>query len=197
MIVGRCRPETQLIVFGLASLIVIGWAAYAQNRALALGAAIVFCASAIASGHKLSKTPSVEHAAAFQMLQKSVCLSIVTCAWAAAALFLAYPIAGLKWLHGWEYGVAFALITVLFSNYARLLESYIDTQTQAAAVARAKALAVLQAIAIAVTMIWIIASGKLATVKGDWLANDIFLATGFAMLTLSMLLVRSLNNSEA
>jgi hypothetical protein len=190
----HCRVDKSLVAIALVSLPVIAWAAFTQNRMIAILAAVAFCVHVIASGYSLSKFGSSNPDSDFTVLQKSVCLSLVTTVWASAALFLAYPIAGLKWIHGWEYGLAFALAATLFASYSQRLSKYQDRPAQQAAIERAIKLAAMQAAAIAVTLAWLVASGKLATVKGDWLANDVFVASGVAILALSLQLVRSLSH---
>lgn len=192
-----CRSVKPLLYAGGLSLSVIAAAAYTQNRLFAVFAAAAFASAVIAAGVDIKKTAGRDSNAHFGMLRNSVCLSVLTCAWSAAALFLAYPIAGLHWLHGWEYGVVFGLVTCAFARYWQRLANCPDENSQLAAVARAKSLATVQAIAIVSTMLWLVASGKLRTIKGDWLANDVFLASGCAMLALSVLLVTALRQSEA
>ncbi len=48
-----------------------------------------------------------------------------------------------------------------------------------------------QAVAIACGLIWLIASGKLSSLKGDWAANQLFLAGGFAIMCLSMIIMKT------
>ena len=48
-----------------------------------------------------------------------------------------------------------------------------------------------QAVLIGVGLVWLIGSGKLATLKGDWAANQLFLAGGFAIMCLSMIMIKS------
>ena len=192
-----CRSVKPLLYAGGLSLSVIAAAAYTQNRLFAVFAAAAFASAVIAAGVDIKKTAGRDSNAHFGMLRNSVCLSVLTCAWSAAALFLAYPIAGLHWLHGWEYGLLFVLITFAFGLYWQRLANCHDKEAQLVAITRAKSLATVQAIAIASTIVWIVATGKLRTIKGDWLANDVFLASGCAMLALSVLLVTALRQTEA
>jgi hypothetical protein len=200
----NCRSGRQLIFIGLMSLAAITIAASIESRGLALAAAICFAASvtvggwrsATAAAARPSEKSSKENVQRqFDGLRDSACLSFLTCSWSAAALLLAYPIAGLSWRHGWEYGTAFVLVSAAFAYYLRRLNSYQDASAQLSEIRRAKSLATIQAIAITTTLLWIIGSGKLNTVKSDWMANDVFLASGLSMLALSVILVRALRNS--
>jgi hypothetical protein len=196
-----CRIETPVLINGAASLIAIAIAAYRVNKLVAVMAALAFAASIVVSGFssRTKATGSSDAGAAdahreasLFVLRKTTCLSFLTCAWSAAALFLAYPIAGLSWLHGWEYGMAYALIAVGFGIYAKRLSDDHNPATAPDAIARAGQLATLQAVAIIVTLVWMIASRKLATLRGDWLANDVFLASGCAIFALSVLFITHL-----
>ena len=40
-------------------------------------------------------------------------------------------------------------------------------------------------------LVWLISSGKLATLRGDWAANQLFLAGGFAVICLSAIIVKT------
>lgn len=189
------RIETPVLINGLASLLAMGIAANRINKTVAMLAALAFAASIVVEGIRVtgnssgmtgSDTAAHRTAAQFGILHETTFLSFLTCAWSAAALFIAYPIAGLSWLHGWEYGLFFALAAFGFARYLQKLAKYKDEVPKASAVALATVLTIIQAIAIAVTLIWIIGSGKLATLRGDWLANDVFLASGCAALALSI-----------
>jgi hypothetical protein len=198
----NCRAGSPLVLIGLISLGCVTTAATTESRSLALSATVGFAASVIAVGWSRAaaiadashKSPLENVQSQFDGLRDSACLSLLTCSWSAAALLLAYPIAGLNWLHGWEYGTAFVLISAAFANYLRRLNSYQDASAQLSALQSAKGLATIQAIAIAITLVWIVGSGKLRTIKGDWLANDVFLASGLSMLALSIILVKALRN---
>ena len=52
-------------------------------------------------------------------------------------------------------------------------------------------LAFLQAVRSHADLIWLIGSGKLSSMKGDWAANQLFLAGGFAIMCLSMIMIKS------
>jgi hypothetical protein len=189
------RIETPVLINGIASLVAIGIAAHRVNKTVAILAALAFAASIVIEGIRAtakssrmpgSDTAAPRTAAQFAVLHETTFLSFLTCAWSAAALIIAYPIAGLSWLHGWEYGLFFALAAFGFARYLQNLAKHSDEASKVSAVALATKLTIIQATAIAVTIVWIIASGKLGTRRGDWLANDVFLASGCAALALSI-----------
>jgi hypothetical protein len=195
------RVETPVLVNGLASLFALGIAATRGNKMVAMLAALAFAASVLVEGIRATAkyssdagagTTALRTAAQFEILGETTFLTFLICAWSAAALMIAYPIAGLNWLHGWEYGLSFALTALGFAAYLQWLAKQHDETSKAAAVARAKDLTIIQAIAVAVTLMWIVGSGKLATLRADWLANDVFLASGCAIVALSIIfLVRT------
>lgn len=181
------RIEMPVLINAVASLLAIGIAASRVNKSVAVLAALAFAASIVVEGlrvtAKKARSPSTQDK--FEILGETTFLSLLTCAWAAAALFVAYPVAGLDWLHGWEYGLSFALAALGFAAYLNGLATYDNEQSKARAIEHATALTILQALAVTVTLIWIVGSGKLSTQRGDWLANDVFLASGCAALALS------------
>jgi hypothetical protein len=103
------------------------------------------------------------------------------CAWgvAAASMFGVYLLSGLKWQHGWQYGSGMALIAVAalwFANQPRWLNAV-------------AVLVALQGAAAAIGLAVLAGSGKLASIKGDWAANVIFVAGGLALAVLSVMAV--------
>ena len=201
-----CRPSRVVVAGAAASLCAITFAALTNSRLAALLAAASFAAVIIAAGYQVTaahvhSSPQDDEQSApmtsLDVLRATTCLSAITCAWAAAALLLAYPFAGLQWRHGWEYGLAFALVTSGFAHYRQWLAQDFDAASEKAAVSRAAALATLQGVAISLTIAWILATGKLHTLKNDWLANDVFLATGCAMLALSAFLVTRVRANQS
>ena len=115
----------------------------------------------------------------------------ITYFWCALAFFTIYLGTSVRWQHGWQYGSAMLLIAVGHAFYLARLADPADSASEPAAVNRLVKLAGYQAIAIAVGLIWLIGSGKLSTLKGDWAANQIFLAGGFAVMCLSMIMMRT------
>lgn len=109
--------------------------------------------------------------------------------WGSAALFAIYLGTPIRWQHGWQYATLMGLIAVGHAVYLRQLAKDSTVAKAAASVSRAVILAAMQGIAAAITLVWLIASGKLATRKGDWAANDIFVAGLFTLVCLSALIV--------
>jgi hypothetical protein len=144
--------------------------------AMSVAAAALIPLVLIAAAWRLNRVPFADAESAARhngMLQ----------AWAwgtgAASMLGVYLLSGLKWQHGWQYGTGMALIAVLAFWFARR-----PRWLNAAAVAVA-----LQGAAAAIGLAVLAGSGKLASVKGDWAANVIFVAGGVAIAVLSVMAV--------
>lgn len=183
--------DWRFILTAAASLIAIGYAASTTNRLLAALVSSLFVVSIVWTGLKSLRQATTDKPTTQRLvvLRQTTCLSTLTLAWSAAALMAAYPLAGLRWQHGWQYGLAFAIAAAGFAIYSKRLSNDTDRLAQPGAVETAAHLALLQTIAIAATFVWMATSGVLATVKDDWLANDVFLAAGTAMLMLSIVFI--------
>lgn len=108
--------------------------------------------------------------------------------WCGLAFYAIYLVVRLHWQHGWEYGTAMIVVAlghaILVHRLARpSLPMSAETLRNIVRLAGA------QAVAIALTLIWLIASGKLASIKGDWPANQLFIAGGFTVMSLSMMML--------
>jgi hypothetical protein len=124
-------------------------------------------------------------------LRRTTRVTAIIYAWGAMALFLMYGPAGLTWRHGWQYGLAMALISIALSSYARRLGQPGSPLATPSAIGTAVRLGAVHGLAASAAVAWLIASGKLATQKGDWAANNIFLAGGLAVVLLSAFAVRT------
>ena len=105
----------------------------------------------------------------------------------AASMLGVYLLSGLKWQHGWQYGTGMALIALAALAFARQ-----PRWLNAVAIAVA-----LQGMAAAIGIAVLAGSGKLASVKGDWAANIIFVAGGVAIAVLSVMAVAAHRRMEA
>ncbi|MEL6374472.1 MAG: hypothetical protein AAFR04_10935 [Pseudomonadota bacterium] len=100
--------------------------------------------------------------------------------WGAVALLAVYTLTPVSWQHGWQYGAGMALIgAICFASATAITRS---TQALRLRILKAtETLAVLQGLAAATGLAFLIMSGKLASTKGDWPANIIFLIGGSAL----------------
>lgn len=189
------RGDIHLAVIALISIGMIGYAAATNDRLLAIIGAALFAQRMIFTGWFATRAWHVPGTAnddmlpPLKVLQTTTRLTSITLVWAGIALLISYPIVGLKWQHGWQYGAGALLLAAGFAAYAKRLWTAGDPATLPGAIEFSRKLSIGFAAAIAGSAIWLIASGKLATIKNDWLANDVFLATGACIFALAVLCV--------
>lgn len=107
--------------------------------------------------------------------------------WGGLAMLAVYMISGLKWQHGWQYGSGMLLIALALHAYAHMVAAPASPLATPHALTLSAMLVLAQAVAAAVALAILVASGKLATTKGDWAANHIFVAGGLAIVVVSVL----------
>lgn len=107
--------------------------------------------------------------------------------WGGLAMLAVYMLSGLSWRHGWQYGSGMLLIALALFGYARMLAAPSSPMATPRALALVAMLALAQGIAAALALVILATSGKLATAKGDWAANHIFVAGGLAIVVISVL----------
>ena len=195
MLLRRLLPA--LLITSFASLAVLTYAANARHHGLAALSASVFSLAVAGSGlwlrqefagQQQSNPQQLTSVMKRDVLLQFTYLTTLTYGWCAAALFLCYPIAGLQWHHGWQYATGFLLATCGFARYLSRLNNDLDPLAKPSAVATAISLAALEGAAIVAILAWIVLSGKLTSVRNDWVANDIFVAGGMSVLCLSIIL---------
>jgi hypothetical protein len=187
-----------LLITLVAALVVMTLTAAADRRtesALAAGIfAVVLINTALRSNTPLWR-PSPKAAAADVTprgaFRQSALLVMLAYLWSALAFYAIYLGTHIRWQHGWEYGSAALLIAAGHAVYLWQTADPNSWLSSPRALAGTARLATLQAIAIACGLIWLLASGKLMTPKGDWAANQIFLAGGAAIMCLSIIAVRT------
>lgn len=112
--------------------------------------------------------------------------------WCGFAFYAVYLGTHVRWQHGWEYGTACMLLAGAYGYYVSRISNPSDPLAQTPALDRMARIAGYQAILIGIGLVWLIASGKLAiTHKGDWAANQIFLGGGFAIMCISVILIKT------
>jgi hypothetical protein len=182
-----------LIAVLLASAGAMWAAAGAGNRFLSLAAAGAFGTAIVLAALRtnmplwraappLGCTPQLQADA----MRRNARLAALVYAWGAAAMFAAYTLAGLAWRHGWQYGSGMALIAGAFLLYVHAMGPQ-SALRKPRAVRYAAVFAVPHALAALGGLGFLLGSGKLATAKGDWAANHVFLAGGAAIVALCLL----------
>jgi hypothetical protein len=107
------------------------------------------------------------------------------------SMLLVYLLSGLRWQHGWQYGSGMVLIATLIFGYAVAVKSPSSYLRRPGLINAVAWMAAAQGIAGTAGIMLLVISGKLASMKGDWAANIIFVAGGFAITVLSAIAVRS------
>jgi hypothetical protein len=111
----------------------------------------------------------------------NIWLAALIYAWGAIALFAVYSLSDLVWRHSWQYGLGAALFAAGVSFYANSL----DRETNA--VLPPLYLTAVHGLAAAGGLVYLVGTGKLATHRDDWAANDVFLAGGLAIVALCLI----------
>ena len=113
-----------------------------------------------------------------------------TYVWGAIALMAIYSLTQLRWQHGWQYALGMACLGVVSFVFAVLLEKK-DARQLPALLNVAKLLTIIQAAGATLGLVYLIGSGKMASLRPDWAANHIFLFGGLAIAFLSDFSLRS------
>jgi hypothetical protein len=92
-------------------------------------------------------------------------------------LFGVYSLSDLVWRHAWQYGLGASLFAFGLSLYAYRLDSESTALPPVF-------LTTLHGLAAAGGLAYFFAADKLATHRGDWAANYVFLAGGIALIML-------------
>lgn len=98
--------------------------------------------------------------------------------WGAAAMFAVYSLSDLSWRHAWQYGLGMLVIGAGITLYVYRLGGIRVPPLS---------LTVLHGLAAGGGLAFLIGSGKLQTVKSDWVANEVFLFGGIGIMALCVL----------
>lgn len=102
--------------------------------------------------------------------------------WGALSLLAIYLLTPLRWQHGWEYGVGMALIAALLAALARHIAQAAWTEARFKTLL---AVSVLHGTAALTGLAWLVASGKVWSLKGDWAANIVFVSGALLIAAIS------------
>lgn len=111
-------------------------------------------------------------------LRCNVWLAAVVYAWGASALFGIYSLSELEWRHAFQYASGATLFAVGLAIYGVRLGHPKKVPLPRLSLTYAHGLAAAGGLA------FLIGTGKLATLKEDWAANEVFLWGGIAMVAL-------------
>lgn len=187
----RPNPPLSLLLAVPLSLATMLWSAQHDHRAGLATAALAFAALAswesfrIARAHRRNPTPRAATAAshAFSDISR---ITATVYGWGGLSLIALYRFTPLHWQHGWQYGSAMLLVALGLVIY--IVRERRAPQSEAGARGMA-ALAAVHGLAAAGALGWLVFSGKLATTRGDWAANAIFVAGGVTITVISLLAI--------
>jgi hypothetical protein len=174
----------------VASVVADVSAVHAGNMLMSWAAILFFVLTLAATSIEVNRpwwSAQASHApesAATAAIQNAHLLSLAY-TWGALAMFAVYRLSGLRWQHGWQYAVGMGLIACLIALYVWRLERPRSRLRQPGALAFAAQCGLVQAFAALAGLTFLVLSGKLASTKGDWAANQIFLGGSLAVLILS------------
>ncbi|WP_072396373.1 hypothetical protein [Hyphomicrobium sp. CS1GBMeth3] len=116
-----------------------------------------------------------------EALRCNVWLAALVYAWGASALFAIYSLSDLVWRHAFQYASGAAVFAAGIGLYALWLGRSSNRHVPPLA------LTIVHGIAAAGGLAYLIGADKLATVKGDWAANEVFLWGSLAIVALCIM----------
>jgi hypothetical protein len=119
-------------------------------------------------------------------------LMALTYFWGALAMQGLYTtrLTGMRWQHGWQYALVMLILAWGALTFASGLETR-DIQRRNLFGSVAIPLAVVQGIGAATGVLFLVASGKLANVRADWGANQVFLFGALTIMVLAAVALRT------
>lgn len=192
------KPFHTLILAAALSIIAIALCAAHEWKLLAFIPAALFVSFVIydAVNHfarywRPWEPPDDPHAARRTAMSAGANYSALVFAWGAMTMFIVYFGTSVSWQHGWQYGLAMALLAAANMFYKNRLLAGDARLASAPALRLTARLAIILALAVLGGLIWLILSGKLGTTRGDWLANHIFLTGGFAIAAINFIITKT------
>lgn len=116
-----------------------------------------------------------------EALRCNVWLAALVYAWGASALFAIYSLSDLVWRHAFQYGSGAAVFAACIGLYGVWLGRTNNLHVPPLF------LTALHGFAAAGGLVYLIGADKLATAKGDWAANEVFLWGGLAIVALCVM----------
>lgn len=116
-----------------------------------------------------------------EALRCNVWLAALVYAWGASALFAIYSLSDLVWRHAFQYGSGAAVFAACIGLYGVWLGRANNLHVPPLF------LTALHGLAAAGGLVYLIGADKLATAKGDWAANEVFLWGGLAIVALCVM----------
>lgn len=140
-----------------------------------------FAAVAWTGAFARAEEPPISRDRRLSAVQRSANAAALVYAWGGGAMLGVYSLSGLSWEHGWQYGLAMALIAAGIFAYGRGIGAEPGAAVRARRLRWASWLTALHGLAAVGALVFLVSSGKLWSGKSDWAANHIFLAGGLAI----------------
>jgi hypothetical protein len=193
------RPSPVWLLLTLAAALVAMYLAcrsmqIAESAIAAAVFAVVLCATAVRTNAPYWRREAyvADSITPREAMITNALLIAVAFLWCGLAFYAVYLGTHVRWQHGWEYGSACILFAGAYGYYLSRLSNPNDPLAQTPALDRMARIAGYQAVLIAIGLVWLIGAGKLAiTHKGDWAANQLFLGGGFAIMCISVILIKT------
>lgn len=129
------------------------------------------------------RLPATETPPAAACAQSNAVLAALIWTWGAVAMLAVYSLTALKWQHWWQYGLAMLTVAGAIFVYSLAMTGGRASHRGARTLRVLVGLTTAQGVAVVVAILWIVFSGKIYTLRGDWAANEIFIG-GAAMLAM-------------
>lgn len=126
-------------------------------------------------------------AAPFAAAIRNARLLVLGYLWGSFALFCCYRLTGLRWQHGIQYGAGMAVIAWLILLYVHMLAQPESKLREPRALKLATFASLAHGAGALAGVFFLVASGKVFSIKDDWAANQIFLAGGLAIAAMSLI----------
>jgi hypothetical protein len=167
----------------------MAWGAAINSRLITVLAALAYTLVILFVAWRVNRAAWIANTAAdgaqFHTMRRNTRLAALVYAWGAAAFFAIYGLTNVRWQHGFQYGTGAALISAAFLYYVHKMGADGAETPPAAWLTAAHGLAVTAGLA------FLVGAGKLASTKGDWPANYIFLFGGLALVGLCNIAFRT------
>jgi hypothetical protein len=153
----------------------------------------LFCAALVAVAIDVNRPwwsqagSAEDHDLAISAAIRNARLMILGYLWGSLALFSIYRLSGLRWHHGIQYAVGMAAIAWLILLYVHLVARPGSSLRTPKALHLATRASLAHGAAALAGIAFLLLSGKIHSIKGDWAANQVFLAGGIAVVALSLI----------
>lgn len=183
-----------LILATTMSIMSMVWSVGAGARSSSLWAALAFAAVVVIATFLVNRpawtsspdmTLDLRRDRAIDTARRNAWMMSSVYAWGGLAILAIYTLTELWWWHSWQYGGAMLVVAAGLFLFAHIM-GYKTSVLRSDGVRNAGAwAAIAQATAAAGGLGFLIATGKLGSVKPDWPANHVFLAGGLALIAIS------------